>query len=64
MEVFTPQPVRDACRCSDESVRAMLSGFPPEDRAQMVGDDGLIGVTCEFCSTFRAYDPVEFKTEE
>ncbi|PNG25588.1 Hsp33 family molecular chaperone [Methylocella silvestris] len=57
VKVFEPQSVRDACRCSDESVRAMLLGFSPQERREMVGDDGRIGVTCEFCSTFRAFDP-------
>ncbi|WP_395697336.1 Hsp33 family molecular chaperone [Methylocella sp.] len=61
VKVFEPQRVRDACRCSDESVRAMLRGFPPQDRAHMIGDDGRIGVTCEFCSTFRTYDPRDFE---
>ena len=23
----------------------------------MVGDDGMIGVTCEFCSVKRVFDP-------
>ncbi len=58
--VFAPQPVRDACRCSDDGVKTMLRGFSAEDRRDMVGDDGMIGVTCEFCSTFRAFDPKEF----
>jgi molecular chaperone Hsp33 len=57
VKVFEPQPVRDACRCSDDGVKAMLRGFSAEDRGEMVGDDGMIGVTCEFCSTFRAFDP-------
>ncbi|ACK49800.1 Hsp33 protein [Methylocella silvestris BL2] len=57
VKVFEPQGVRDACRCSDESVRNMLLGFSPQEREEMVGDDGRIGVTCEFCSTFRAFDP-------
>lgn len=61
VKVFALQDVRDACRCSDESVRALLRGFPREDRAEMIGDDGLIGVTCEFCSTFRAFHPNEFE---
>ena len=28
----------------------MLRSFPPQDVKDMVGDDGMIGVTCEFCS--------------
>ncbi len=60
VKVFAPKTVRDACRCSDDGVKAMLRGFSAEDRGEMVGDDGRIGVTCEFCSTFRAFDPKDF----
>ncbi|MEJ0094013.1 MAG: Hsp33 family molecular chaperone [Methylocella sp.] len=61
VKVFEPQILQDACRCSDDGVRSMLRGFTAEDRADMVGDDGMIGVTCEFCSTFRAFDPKDFE---
>jgi molecular chaperone Hsp33 len=26
----------------------------------MVGDDGVIGVTCEFCSTKRVFNPADY----
>jgi len=26
----------------------------------MIGDDGMIGVTCEFCSTKRIFDPADY----
>ncbi len=61
VKVFEPQILQDACRCSDDGVRSMLRGFTADDRADMVGDDGMIGVTCEFCSTFRAFDPKDFE---
>lgn len=61
VKVFDPQPVRDACRCSRDRVAAMLRSFPVQDRADMVGDDGKIGVTCEFCSVKREFDPAEFE---
>ena len=38
----------------------MLRSFTPPERADMVGDDGMIGVTCEFCSTKRAFDPADY----
>jgi molecular chaperone Hsp33 len=59
--VFPAQDVRDACRCSNERIEAMLRRFTPLERRDMTGDDGLIGVTCEFCSTYRAFDPADFK---
>ena len=60
VRVFDPQSVHDRCRCSTDSVRAMLKRFSPQERTDMTGDDGRIGVTCEFCSTKREFDPAEF----
>jgi len=39
------------CRCDPDYVRSVIARFPEEERAEMVGDDGLIRVNCEFCST-------------
>jgi molecular chaperone Hsp33 len=61
VKVFETQGVRAACRCSHERIVAMLRSFSPQERKDMIGDDGMIGVTCEFCSTFRAFDPSEFE---
>ena len=58
--VFEPRPIRQACRCTDLRIRDMLRQFTPQERRDMIGDDGRIGVTCEFCSTHRDFDPVEF----
>lgn len=60
VKVFDGQPVREACRCSTERIEDMLRGFTPEERRDMIGDNGRIGVTCEFCSTHREFDPAEF----
>ena len=60
--VFPAQGVHDACRCSNERIEAMLRRFTPLERRDMTGDDGLIGVTCEFCSTYRAFDPASFES--
>ncbi len=60
VKVFEPRPLRQACRCTDLRIRDMLRQFTPQERRDMVGDDGRIGVTCEFCSTHREFDPAEF----
>ncbi|HLH51429.1 MAG TPA: Hsp33 family molecular chaperone [Roseiarcus sp.] len=60
VRVFAQGDLRDACRCSRERIEAMLKSFSPEERRDMVGDDGKIGVTCEFCSTKRVFDPKDF----
>lgn len=58
--VFPERAVAESCRCSTERIADMLRSFPPEDRRDMVGDDGKIGVTCEFCRTQRVFDPADF----
>ena len=60
VKVFAPHAVRQACRCSRDKIAAMLRSFSPAERRDMVGDDGRIGVTCEFCSTHRVFDPADF----
>jgi molecular chaperone Hsp33 len=49
--------VHDVCRDSDERIKAMQRRFMPRERRDMTGGDGLTGVTCESCSTYRAFDP-------
>ncbi len=39
----------------------MLRGFSQQERDDMIGEDGMIGVTCEFCSTLRRYHPRDFE---
>ncbi len=51
VRVFAGQAVVEACRCSRERIMAMLKRFSPQERKDMRGDDGSIGITCEFCST-------------
>ena len=63
VRVNEPIKLLDICRCSDERVEAMLRSFPASDRAEMVGDDGLIAVTCEFCSRRRVFSPDAFADE-
>jgi molecular chaperone Hsp33 len=60
VRVAEPTPLADACRCSAERIDAMLQSFSPEERAAMIGDDGMIGVTCEFCSVKRVFDPADY----
>lgn len=44
------------CRCSHEKIKAMLSGFDPNSRQEMV-KDGRITVTCEFCNQEYHFEP-------
>ncbi|MBB6225941.1 molecular chaperone Hsp33 [Polymorphobacter multimanifer] len=38
------------CRCSPAHIAEVLGRFPEAERADMRGEDGMIGVDCQFCS--------------
>jgi molecular chaperone Hsp33 len=61
VRVFPAEPVREACRCSRERIFSMLRSFTPEERRDMIADDGSITVTCEFCNTTYAFEPSELE---
>ena len=51
VRTLAPLALTRGCRCDPDYVRSVIARFPVEERGQMVGDDGLIRVDCEFCST-------------
>ena len=63
VRVFEGQSVREACSCSHDRIMAMMRRFSPQDRRDMVGDNGRIGITCEFCSRFYDLDPAEVEAQ-
>jgi len=50
VRLLDSKPVSFGCGCSQDRVRAMLSGLPEDERVDM-NKDPSITVTCEFCST-------------
>jgi len=59
VRVFEPQSIIEKCRCSQERITGMLNSFSIQERSSMVGDDGVIGVTCEFCSMHYKVNPLD-----
>jgi molecular chaperone Hsp33 len=64
VRVYRAEAVREACRCSEERILAMLRRFSPDDRKAMIGEDGKIGVTCEFCSTRYTVEPAAAEPQD
>ncbi len=50
VRTLEPLPLSKGCRCDPAYVRSVIARFPEEERAAMVGDDGMIRVDCAFCS--------------
>ncbi|SEB71916.1 Hsp33 family molecular chaperone [Nitratireductor rhodophyticola] len=59
VRVYEGSDVRDDCSCSRDKIRSVLDGFTPEEVADSI-EDGVIRVTCEFCSTEYVFDPGDF----
>ncbi|HUO21204.1 MAG TPA: Hsp33 family molecular chaperone [Caulobacteraceae bacterium] len=59
VRLFQPTPLKAFCRCSTERIAAVLGSFSDEERADMVEADGLIRVTCEYCSRTYELEPGE-----
>src|SRR5579883_412128 len=58
VRVFRSTAVEAKCSCSRESVQNMLKSFSQDDRDHMV-ENGVISVTCEFCSSQYEFEPAE-----
>ena len=58
VRVFRSAELRAQCSCSRDSVEAMLRSFPQTDRDDMV-ENGVISVTCEFCSATYVFEPAD-----
>ena len=57
VRVFGSTPLSAFCRCSQERIESVLTSFSPDERADMIEDDGVIRVTCEYCSKVYAVAP-------
>ncbi|WP_265570411.1 Hsp33 family molecular chaperone HslO [Sphingomicrobium nitratireducens] len=51
VRTFEPVALVKGCRCNADYIASVISRFPESERAEMVGDDGMIRVDCAFCAT-------------
>jgi molecular chaperone Hsp33 len=62
VRVFRDTGVAAKCSCSRDGVEAMLRNFSQDDRDHMV-ENGVISVTCEFCSANYKFAPEDVRAE-
>ncbi len=58
VRVYEPQLVEDRCRCSRDKLKGVLANFTREEVEDIL-EDGVVSVTCEFCSTTYRYQAEE-----
>lgn len=59
VRVFEGSPVIDDCSCSQEKIRSILDSFTPDEIAEST-IDGVISVSCEFCSKKYEFTQADF----
>lgn len=57
VRLYPASPLRAFCRCSEERVVGMLGSFPIDEIRGMAEADGMIRITCEYCSRGYEVDP-------
>ncbi len=62
VRLFAPKALKAFCRCSQEKIETVLRSFPKEEHAEMIEADGLIRVTCEYCSRTYAIPPASIES--
>lgn len=62
VRVYQPQAVYDRCSCSREKIRSVLTGLHADDIESTI-EDGLVKVTCEFCSTTYRFEASEVRQQ-
>jgi molecular chaperone Hsp33 len=62
VRVFRNRELAAVCSCSRANVTNMLKSFSQDDRDHMV-ENGVIKVTCEFCSSTYVFEPTEVSDE-
>ena len=50
VRTLAPVALSKGCRCSADYIASVIARFPVAEQAEMVGEDGMIRVDCEFCS--------------
>lgn len=51
VRVLPATPLSRGCRCDPEYITQVIAKFPPEERAKMADEHGIISVDCAFCAT-------------
>ncbi|MFI5014780.1 MAG: Hsp33 family molecular chaperone [Hyphomicrobiales bacterium] len=64
VRAFAPTKLEESCQCSRPRIMAMLRSFTDDDRREMIADDGMIAVTCEFCSARYSVAPDQIAREQ
>ena len=59
LRLFDGEAVRFRCRCSPERVAGLLQSLGEQEIRELLAEQGLVTVTCEFCHRPYRYDGID-----
>ncbi|MBK1695926.1 Hsp33 family molecular chaperone HslO [Rhodovibrio salinarum] len=59
VRVYDTWPLKDQCRCSRERVETVLMQMDRDELGEMKTEDGVVEVTCQYCSTVYRFDDAQ-----
>lgn len=59
VRLFGGAPVKFECRCSRERVLSVLRALGEDEVRDVLGEQGIVTVTCEFCHRPYVFDPID-----
>jgi molecular chaperone Hsp33 len=59
LRVFRPREAQFRCRCSRRRTEDVLKLLGEEDTRDLLAEQGLIEVTCEYCGRTRTFDSID-----
>jgi molecular chaperone Hsp33 len=61
-EIHDIKALRDQCSCSRSRIESVLAQFSTAELEDMLQDNGMIGVTCDFCSTHYEFSQSDLES--
>jgi len=62
LRLFRGAPVRFECRCNAGRVAGLLRALGPEEVRDVLREQGIVTVTCEFCQRPYRFDAVDVES--
>jgi len=59
VRVFESKPVAFRCHCSQRRAEEVLRMLGEEETREVVEEQGIVDVTCEYCGRQRSFDPID-----
>ena len=56
---FEAEPVHFECQCSRERTQALIQSLGKQEALQILSEEALITVTCEFCGASYSFDSID-----